>query len=375
MEPENIGIADMVKAVHDNPKAHSTIIGRRAARIAMRRISQSKHARPLDDTEILATAGGTITPLQVESYARLTEMVIAEHANKSKDGSVHEKVRSAVAQACMELLGDTLHRRWYVDLAHYIHNSPNTEIILSQPHRLCILEHGIIPLNRVYDYDNKDVQFWTGHDTEIGKYTGSNSTHIPNLLMILTKNDNWWMSLSVKLKGERITTFSGTTVVRRRGGVDIYSDPVFTWKEWYDLHPIISFETPFERFQEMELTSNHTWWHLHKVRGTIAPWEDESLRSQNTTENLTLCINIKNPALSFMKTGEKWLLNNYPYMIDSEESEIILFTQDGTKKIPYKEIGSLIKEPNGEEYIPFSTDEGEKRLVYKNWGLQIANVK
>ncbi len=111
MEPENIGIANMVKAVHDNPDAHSTIIGRRAARIAMRRISQSKHARPLDDTEILATAGGIITPLQVESYARLTEMVIAEHANKSKDESVHEKVRSAVAQACMELLGDTLHRR------------------------------------------------------------------------------------------------------------------------------------------------------------------------------------------------------------------------------------------------------------------------
>lgn len=77
-----------------------------------------------------------------------------------------------------------------MDLAHFIHNSPNTEMILSQPHRLCILEHGVIPLNRVYEHDNKDVQFWTGHDTEIGKYTGSTSTHIPNLLMILRKNDN-----------------------------------------------------------------------------------------------------------------------------------------------------------------------------------------
>ncbi len=67
-----------------------------------------------------------------------------------------------------------------------------------------------------------------------------------------------------------------------------------------------------------------------------------------------------------MKTGESCLLNNYPYMIDGGEKEIILFTQDGAKKISYKEIGSLIKEPNGQEYIPFSTEDGEKRLVYKN---------
>lgn len=112
MEPENIGISDLIGSVHDKPQEYSTIIGRRAARIAMRRISQNKNDRPLDDTEILATAGGIITPLQVESYAKLTERVIAEHANNSKkDESIHEKVRSAVAQACMELLGDTLHRR------------------------------------------------------------------------------------------------------------------------------------------------------------------------------------------------------------------------------------------------------------------------
>lgn len=50
----------------------------------------------------------------------------------------------------MALLGDKLHSDGHTELAHYIHNTPHIGHVLSQPERLQMLEHGIIPDNRIF---------------------------------------------------------------------------------------------------------------------------------------------------------------------------------------------------------------------------------
>lgn len=65
---------------------------------------------------------------------------------------ISDTFRALVARACMQLLGDYLHRSDLADLAHYIHDNPDIGIqFLNQPERLKLLEYGIIPDNALDD--------------------------------------------------------------------------------------------------------------------------------------------------------------------------------------------------------------------------------
>ncbi len=88
----------------------------------------------------------------------------------------------------MQLLGDSLHKK-HPELAHYIHNTPHIGAIIDQPERLGLLEHGIIPGNRIFTdiAASGTEQLWIGHDAK-QKYAGEKKAHVPNIISFLVKN-------------------------------------------------------------------------------------------------------------------------------------------------------------------------------------------
>ena len=126
----------------------------------------------------------------------------------------------------MYLLGDKLGKKSQKELAHYIHNTPHIGMIINQPERLQMLEHGLIPDNRVYKNTTSGLpeQLWIGHDAN-KSYEGIEKARTPNTIAVLSERSKNDFSIKTLLRGERIHTGVSEVLVFENGSVRVHGVP------------------------------------------------------------------------------------------------------------------------------------------------------
>lgn len=167
----------------------------------------------------------------------------------------------------MYLLGDKLSANGQKELAHYIHNTPHIGMIISQPERLQMLEHGLIPDNRVYIHTTSSTpnQLWIGHDAKKG-YEGVEKARTPNTIAVLSEGSKNDFSIKTLLQGERIHTGASEVLVFDKGSVRVHGIPEkkgdsFTTIEKGD------FQTGMSEVKQIEASSpERTFWTMYRIK-------------------------------------------------------------------------------------------------------------
>lgn len=167
----------------------------------------------------------------------------------------------------MYLLGDKLSKGGQKELAHYIHNTPHIGMIISQPERLQMLEHGLIPDNRVYTNATSDgpEQLWIGHDAKKG-YEGIEKARTQNTIAVLSERAKNDFSIQTLLHGERIHTGTSEVLVFEKGSVRVHGVPE---KKGNSFTTITKgdFQTDMSEVKQIEASSpERTSWTMYRIK-------------------------------------------------------------------------------------------------------------
>jgi hypothetical protein len=167
----------------------------------------------------------------------------------------------------MYLLGDKLSEDGQKELAHYIHNNPHIGMIISQPERLQMLEHGLIPDNRIYTNATSDLpeQLWIGHDAKKG-YQGIEKARTQNTIAVLSERAKNDFSIQTLLHGERIHTGASEVLVFDKGSVRVHGIP----EKKGDCFAAIEkgdFQTGMSEVKQIEASSpERTSWTMYRIK-------------------------------------------------------------------------------------------------------------
>lgn len=167
----------------------------------------------------------------------------------------------------MYLLGDKLSKQGQKELAHYIRNTPHISMIINQPERLQMLEHGLIPDNRVYTNVTSDCpeQLWIGHDAKKG-YEGIEKARTPNTIAVLSERAKNDFSIQTLLHGERIYTGSSEVLVFENGSVRVHGVPEKDGDSFKTLQKG-DFRTDMSEIKQVEASSpERTPWTMYRIK-------------------------------------------------------------------------------------------------------------
>lgn len=373
MEPENIGIGDIIKQVHDDPNKYLEFIARRTARLIIKwSVSKQKKKKPLAPEEIVTIANRVpseelikeISPLVIELIEEHAwrETLLLEEADATKPPEkivIHPLMRQLISQACMQLLANELHTH-HAELAQFVHDNTDLSIrILHQPERLIIFEHAIIPTNRIFhDVGDENTQLWTGHETQ-NKHISAKWTRHDNILVLLkrdpeTKN----FAITPILQGEDIRIFKDQILVFRKGIVSVYGKPD---KNTLDKLPLLwEFACDIDSIENVTSFKEKTWWYLHQMTGTKKSQDNTMLEKSE----MTLCLNERHPSLSYTTDSERYVINDIPFTIDTTRRQFVILAQWKIQRIAFREILEIVKLPTGGWCVDFMQRWLHMRLAF-----------
>jgi hypothetical protein len=167
----------------------------------------------------------------------------------------------------MYLLGDKLSGNGQKELAHYIHNTPHIGMIISQLERLQMLEHGLIPDNRIYTHATSNIseQLWIGHDAKKG-YEGIEKARTPNTIAVLSERGKNDFSIQTLLHGERIHTGASEVLVFENGSVRVHGVPEKNGDSFTALQKG-DFQTGMSEVKQIEASSpERTPWTMYRIK-------------------------------------------------------------------------------------------------------------
>lgn len=382
MEPENIGIGEIIKQVHANPEKYAGIIARRVARLIIKlSVSKEKNTESLDPDQVMTTANRVPSLKQIEKISPIVIELMQEHSqtwnhqweDSEKDVAkmpIHPMMRALVSQACMELLANQIHA--HVELSQYIHDNTDLSIrTLHQPERLNMFEHGIIPKNRIFhDIGDKNAQIWVGHEA-LRKHISSKWVKHDNIITLLRKeSENKDFTITVLLRGQNIKIFEDQVLIFRDGKIHVHSWP----DTEIDNLPLLSeFFCDFESIENIESLNTKTGWCMHRITGTSSIAEKDE-ESTSVTTSMTLCVNYDDPSLSFSTHSKRFVINGNAFTLDTTKKVISVLAHWEIIEIPYSAVGKIVKEPNGQEYFTFHQNGEEKKLIFSDWKPQIESL-
>lgn len=374
MEPENIGIGNIIEAVYRKPEKWSRfVIAPMVLRLLAKETRQQNEWKPASIREAVLTADRHPTIAQLDKVSALVLDILNEHMVwiESNESSVDHESRSLVGRACMHLLWDWLHARWQRELAHYIHNSNH---ISSQPARLHLLDHGIIPDNRIlHTWGDENTQLWSGNDTQ-RKYRWKWHKWDSVIVLLKKEKEGADFKVNIALRGQKnhiaethILNFTDTDI-------EVYdNNPAYLDEE---SHFLLYWKFPCEigQIETIEpAVKTKNWWYMYRVTGTKTI-ENQNEESTSITQKMTFCMNPRNLQLSYTTTSKRFVMDGQGFTLDTTNGVIIVLAQWDTVRIPYSKIIGLKKEWNGQEYFVFNQDWVQKKLTFSGGEPEVSEM-
>ena len=339
MEPEKLGLLSTIEGACKNPAEVSEFIARLAHKIDRYEIIRRKRAKqPMSLRDIMTLAEPKLSGERLAALKIVVQKLIQAYVVWELDDStwIDKNTRDTVARASMYLLGDKL-SKGNKELAHYIHITPHINMIISQPERLQMLEHGLIPDNRVYTHATADTseQLWIGHDAKKG-YEGAERARTPNTIAVLSEDSKNNFSIRTLLQGERIHTGTSEVLVFEEGSVRVYGVP----KKDGDTYKTLQkgdFATDMSEVKQVETSSpERTPWTMYRIKWVQqTEAQDGVSESQSIELGKTLCVNSKKPELSFITPSKRYKVDKTGFVIDTNKSCLQILWAQGIETFSF----------------------------------------
>lgn len=340
MEPEKIGILDLVNMVHSKPSRFAEPIAKMTLKMVVQDLQKRvKLWERLSVAEIMASANQHPTAEQIQALKTIVTHLIREHATGKLPEwiNIESATRDIVARACMPLLADQLHSKWHVELAHYIHNTPHIQQILLQPERLQMLEYWIIPDNRILGpSDAGNNQLWIGHDAK-KKYAGKEKARIPNIIVWLQRTDeNTTFQVSPILIWDRIHIASSQILVFQWEKILVHETPQKKDAK-YESSLLTSFDHDLDKIDNIESFGlERTPWQMYRITGKKHQTGDGTSEEGSIVKSVTIAINQEKPDLSYITSSKRYKIGKQWFTIDRDSEKIIFLNADGLQRIKFK---------------------------------------